>query len=92
MEHDAIVKLALHQCLDLLDVLGGEIRPQANDDIAVLGPHHDRVGDGVVGRSGESDEQGKREQRSAAEGMHSGLLENAHFASGAKRIVSILSG
>ena len=36
MEHDAVIELALHQRLDLLDVLGREIGPQADDDVAVL--------------------------------------------------------
>ena len=64
VEHDAVIELALHQLLDLRDVLGREIGPQANDDVAVLGLQHERVGRGLVGRSGEGDD--RREARAAA--------------------------
>ena len=74
VEHDAVIELALHQLLDLRDVLGREVGAQADYGIAVLGGQRERIGGGVVGVSGEGGEQGKREQRSTAEGMHSGLL------------------
>ena len=37
MEDDAVIKAALHQGLDLRDVLGRPVGTQADDDLAVLG-------------------------------------------------------
>ena len=52
MEDDAVVELALHQRLDLRDVLGRQIGPEADDDLAVLGGQDQRVLLVVVGQRG----------------------------------------
>ena len=83
MKDDAVVEFALHQLLDLCDMLGRQIGPEANDDVAVLGLEHDRVGDIFVCRCGEGDEQGKREQRATAERMHLGLVGGGSAAGAA---------
>ena len=44
VEDDAVVELALHKRLDLLDVLGREIGAQLDDDLAVLCVEVDDIG------------------------------------------------
>ncbi len=54
VEDDSVVKAALCQSFDLRDMLGGQIRPKADRDRAVLGGEDDgvlRVGGGLLGRS-----------------------------------------
>ena len=51
MEDDAVVELALHQRLDLRDVLRREIGPQPDDDLAVLGGEDQRVVRVVLGQA-----------------------------------------
>ena len=44
MEDDAVIETALHQRLDLRDMLRRRVGPQPDDDLAVFG----RENDGVV--------------------------------------------
>ena len=64
MEDEPVVELALHQRLDLGDVLGREIGPQLDDDLAVLGRQDQRVLRVVLGQSGAATAMsGRRQER-----------------------------
>ena len=70
MEDDAVVEAALHQRLDLRDMLWRPVRTKPNDDLAVLG----RQDDGVVrvrrGPGGWSGKKRKRQRGATAEKEH----------------------
>ena len=72
MEDDAVVELALHQRLDLRDVLGRQIGPEADDDLAVLGGEDQRVL-GVVRRPGRRRRRRRAETRERARRLNNGM-------------------
>ena len=70
MEHNAVVELALHQRLDLRDVLGRPVGPQTDDNLAVLGRENDRIVGVFGGPRGGNGEKGKPERGASAECKH----------------------
>ncbi len=78
MEDDAVVEPALHQRLDLRDVLGRPVGPQRMTTLPFLVRQDDGVV-GVLGRreGGGSGEKRKRQRGAAAEKEHAGPRDGA---------------
>jgi hypothetical protein len=75
VKDDAVVELLADQRLDLLDVVGREVRTQLDDRLAVLGLEDEGVRRReVVGEGGKRQKRGRRNQRAAGERHHESLI------------------